>query len=101
MLGSALDVGISCSAGARVFGRKELGFGDSPLLQEGGGRGGGEGESNEMMVVSFKRAGRTGEAEGHNPGFSPVSESQLENGVFSWWLLLLFLGQSRSEYCRL
>ena len=33
MLGSALDVGTSCSAGARVFGRKELGFGDSPWFR--------------------------------------------------------------------
>lgn len=54
MLGSALDVGISCSAGARVFGRKELGFGDSPLLREGGEQGGGGGKCKEMMVVSFK-----------------------------------------------
>lgn len=54
-----------------------------------------------MMVVSFKRAGHTEEAEGYSPGFSPVSESQLENGVFSWWLFLLFLGLSRNEYCRL
>lgn len=53
MLGSAVDVGISCSAGARVFGRKELGFGDSPLLREGGEQGGGEGKGNEMMFVFF------------------------------------------------
>lgn len=52
MLGSALDVGTSCSAGAHVFGRKELGFGDSPWL--GWGK---EEKSNERWCLSLAREG--------------------------------------------